>query len=242
MVQDSTRRRTVTRGELKRQTFRQHARYWKDTDEVEVRCPWCQRPIKLSGLWDLHEALVKRSDVPKKHQHLIFHKGNVLPVCRGCHQAHGQSRTMILRCLSALCYIVSAQVVGKWYKSLWDEHGLTLFKGAFRSPQSYLVVSAIKLIGDGSRLTGQNIPYKLPGGWMINPGTQHARDFRALCIWEWQGKARKKVQRPPKEHNGIQRDALVEAIKEGYWLHYLSSAIRFPVSFILNPSLQGEEL
>jgi sarcosine oxidase delta subunit len=56
-------------------------------------CPYCQERKAT----DMHEALVKRSDVqswPKEEQELIYVKENCIVLCHQCHMEHGQTQYM----------------------------------------------------------------------------------------------------------------------------------------------------
>jgi hypothetical protein len=58
-----------------------HQRGWK--------CDWCGR---TTPRLEMHEAFLKRSDVPKKKQDQIFTEWNCVLLCPECHAQHGQER------------------------------------------------------------------------------------------------------------------------------------------------------
>jgi hypothetical protein len=53
-------------------------------------CDGCGR----AGPVEMHEAFVKRSDVPRRRQAQIFAEWNCVLLCPACHRAHGQTKQM----------------------------------------------------------------------------------------------------------------------------------------------------
>lgn len=207
---------------LKNEVYRAHIRWDNESASSIVACPWCKKTISTREGADLHEALIKRGEVPREKQDLIFNKHNCVLLHRACHTQWGSSGAMVRRCLRAICEAVTARRVGEWYVSLYTEHKLHLRKGLLIPKKSMKVAQAMAYIPVGEELVGEILP---ESGWTIDPHTQHQRDFRALCIKSWQGKTYQKIQRPPGEWNGVTREAIINIIDEGYWYSYLSRTL-----------------
>jgi len=187
-----------------------------------TRCPWCLGQIDPAGGWDLHEALVNRGSVPKDKQDLIMVRFNVIPVHHECHIAHGSTRTMLRRCLRNLCYNLGAAQVGKWYVELWEERGLNVRKGILL-PKSLVKAATVlsEYIPRGEKLTNWQLPPYTDHEWLLSPGTEFARDYRALAAMRWSGKSIKKIKRPPTQHRDVALERLITIIDSGYYFTYL---------------------
>lgn len=214
------RRKMADRAALQRAAYSWHKR--RGDHLRGTRCPWCLEPIDRESSWDLHEALVNRGAVPKDKQDLIMVRFNVVPVHHECHMAHGSTRTMLHRCLRNLCYNLEVAQIGRWYVDLWDEKGLSVRKGILLPKK--LVKAAVVLaeyIPAGEKLSGWVLPKLSDDEWLISPGTQHARDYRALATMRWHGKSIKKINRPPPQHRNVRLDRLLTLIDAGYYFYYL---------------------
>lgn len=217
---------STDRGLLKRLVGASFAVYIPSLGRTKTVCQLCGEPQENL---DLHEALVKRSAVGKKHQHLIFVQVNCVPLCHDCHMAHGQTRATASKCLLILAKKHSAKGIGEWYVSLIEEHGLSLPKGLQWPKKSIPVYKAVsELLPLGLLVTGLKVPED-EEAWIIYPNTQRARDFRALCVQRWKGKARRKKDRPPLAWAGVRRDDLIKTIDEGWWLQYLTTTLNLEV-------------
>lgn len=60
-----------------------HQRGWQ--------CDWCGR---TTPALEMHEAFLKRSDVPRRMQEIIFAEWNCVLLCPECHRQYGQTRQM----------------------------------------------------------------------------------------------------------------------------------------------------
>jgi len=206
-----------------------------------VICPWCGEQIANHMEGDLHEALVKRSAVPKDRQELIFVKHNCVLLHHGCHMAHGVEQEMTRRCLRYLAMTVGARYIGRWYYALWNEHGLAVNKGLLIPPKAIKVYEGVRLMEAGVIANRLSLPEMEDSDWVINPGTRHSRDFRALCVMRWRttdlvtGKkgSLKKAYRPPVMHAGVSSDDLIEAVEAGYWLDYIARTMGFTVEEVM---------
>jgi hypothetical protein len=204
----------VLRGEV----YRVHTRYDEEKRASGVRCAWCG---EITHTADLHEALVKRSRVPKNKQHLIFVKENVVPVCHDEHLEHGQTKEMTKRALDILCKRVGARYVGQWYISLWEEHGLSVPKGLLMPRKMVTGPTMLMFASKGAELDGAVLPYD---GWMVKSNTRKPVDWRV-----WVGTKRFMNYNPkwargriPSEKNGIAIDTMVRFIEDGYYYDYLA--------------------
>ena len=226
------RRPMDNRARLKQETYRNHKRIYHGAFRTEVRCPWCNEVITKSEGADLHEALVNRGTVPKELQNHIFVKENVILLHHPCHMENGQSKEMVRVCLHAICRAIGARYVGRWYKDLWDKHDMSFPRGMLVPPKAMRAYKGMQLLEYGRTLNNREFPNE--NEWLLNPGTQYARDFRALCVKRWQGKTIKKIHRPPTKWAGYRLMDMTRLIEDGYWFDYLSYTFGFTPLEVLN--------
>ena len=124
---DTTGEAGMDRSVVRQRVFAYYNRWDAALGRVAVRCPWCGLEI-VSG-FHTHEGLVKRSAVPTDKQHLIFVPENVVPAHPRCHADHGQTVAMTARCLDYYASRGDIAATGRWYVSLWREHGLSVPRG-----------------------------------------------------------------------------------------------------------------
>ena len=118
----------MKRASLRHKVWVAHSHWPSEHRRKVVLCPWCEKVIQ--GGFDAHEYLVKRSVVPRAKQDLIFVPENVIPLHHECHMAHGQTRTMKVRCLRQAMRHIGAERIARWYLSLWQEHGVPVPRGS----------------------------------------------------------------------------------------------------------------
>lgn len=204
---------------LRAEVYRTHTKYDEKTRRTGVRCVWCG---EITYTADLHEALVKRSAVHKSRQHLIFVKTNVVPVCHDEHLEYGQSKEMVRRALDALCHRVGARRVGKWYVSLWEEHGLSVPKGLLVPRKMIPGHRIIHHLETGAKLSNTVLPetddwnVKTPRGgttdWRVWVATKRFMNYNP----RWAS------GRLVTEKNGLRADTAVLLIEDGYYYDYLT--------------------
>ena len=199
------------RQELRQRIYTLYSTYDEQARKMVTRCPWCQEPIEEG--FDLHEYLVKRSAVPLDKQDLIMVPENLVPVHHDCHMKAGQSVEMTRACLYAACRICGASDVGRWYASLWQEHGLSVRKGLLVPVKRTSIGSALNYFGLGCDLWGFKIEPQADTDEVIG-----------MAITRWRGHD---VDSPDK-YQGIPFAALVRALVDGYWLSYLLGVAGLP--------------
>lgn len=187
---------------------------------------------------DLHEALVHRGAVQREMQPLIFVKENVILVHHQCHIDYGQTKTMLRACLYEICQAVGARYVGRWYRSLWQDHGLNLRRGILLPKKGIPMYICMGYLERGAELGRRQLPQG-EDEWLIGRGTRHARDFRALCVKRWQGKTIKKIDRPPSSWAGYSVEVMLRLIRDGYWFDYLSYTFGFDPQEVANGRYPG---
>ncbi len=231
----------MNRQQLRNSVYRTHGNF--ESGVFVVRCSWCgesiasHSPALFGRHWHLHEAIVKRSAVPKDRQDLIFVRQNMVPLHEDCHLNYGQTRECAKRCLEALVGCQSVVSIGKWYVGLWEKHGLSIPRGLLIPKRDLSVLKAVALMQLGAPLVGITLGWNSPD-WVISPKTQYARDFRALVAkwWSTGVRPRKKLKRPPKKHAGVTAEALHSAADSGYWLSYICGVLGFDPKEVLDQS------
>lgn len=181
------------------------------------RCAICS--IDVSGGFDLHEALVKRSAVPVPKQVLIMVEENCVPICEQCRDiAHTKAGALV--CATTLVEIVGGERVGSWYISLWEEHGLHIPKGLLTPKKLTTIPKAMELMVLGASLEGIELDLN-EKGWLIPPRN---RNFLAQIAQRW---TRRRIRgvKPPAEWNGFTGDRVIEWLNNGYWLEYLEGVV-----------------
>jgi hypothetical protein len=215
----------MDRRTLKRIASARYARYSAADRRTVVVCVVCE---EFTTSWDLHEALVKRSAVSPAKQDLIFCAENCVPLCKDCHMSVGQTADTAAKSLLTIATHYSAEAVMKWYVSLWKEHEIPVPKGFVRPEKTFTVAQALaSFLPLGARITGLEMTDD-ESVWMMNPGTKHARDFRALCVLHWQGKVfrkERKQYRAPLIWRGYNRADITKALREGYAMTYLCDVL-----------------
>jgi len=222
--------------------YRRHATYDPGTREYRCVCPWCGGRIDRDN-FNLHEAIVRRSDVPVDKQELIFVPENMIPVHSSCHSDHGNSREMKLRCLLSMIRVLDASKIGRWYVSLWKEHELSVPKGILLDEKLIPARWCIDMMQVGARVHGElnGIAHEIVSmsdeDWIIRAG-EESWDFRTLVAWKWQGHNKKSKKRnmrkPPEEHMGISASRLSYFLDEGYWTKYICGCCGFTVEELLS--------
>jgi hypothetical protein len=210
---------------MDRQTLKQklliaHRRWSPEHKRMIVPCPWCGEEI--TGLFDAHEYLIKRSSVNIKYHDLIMVPENVVPLHhQPCHMAHGQTKEMALRCLHYTARSLGAGRIGRWYVSLWQEHGLSVKKGWLLQPHEVPMYQAREMFDKG---------YALLGDGSITDWSSDGVDVRDCAFAQFVPARLRKAHH--KELEGcacatfpISSQLLVSYAQAGYWLEYLEGVI-----------------
>lgn len=201
----------VSRQELRAQVLRAHQQYISATKKLGLICPGCGQCI--TGGWDPHEWLVKRSAIPTDLQHLIFVPENVVPVH---HECHNNSKALTRKCLVHLVPTVfSAARIGMWYSDLWHVHGLSVPRGILYPPKTLPVSMRLRMFNKGCKILGLEIE-----DWEVSDGT----DIRGAVVQRWAGKTRN-VPKVPTKWNGVATSRLYTAMFTGYWMDYLEGVV-----------------
>ena len=222
--------------------YRRYAACDSSTREYRCLCPWCGGEIDRDS-FDLHEVIVRRSNVPRDEQGLIFVPENMIPVHPLCHTEYGNTQRMKLRCLLPMIRVLGASKIGCWYVSLWQEHGLSVPKGMLLDRKAIPARWCIDMMWVGARVHGElngvasAVVSMADEDWLIRAG-EATWDFRMLVAWKWQGynkKSKKRnMRRPPEEYAGVRQATLAYFLDEGYWIQYLVGACGFTIEELLN--------
>lgn len=225
------------RRKLRMATYRRYSKW--DGKKFWYPCPWCGEPVEKDS-FDLHEAIVKRSAVPKDRQHLIFVPENVICLHHSpCHMEHGNTKEMKRRCLPVMIRAIGAPRIGEWYVSLWKEHGLSVPRGILLGKREIPVYRCLELMRTGARLSdilddvAHAIAMLSDGDWEIKAKGK-SWDFRALASLSWMGSRRRGWRKPPEEYAGVPLGILKDCLDTGYWSTYLAGVSGFTIEELLS--------
>jgi len=114
---------------------------------------------------------------------------------------------MTRRCLAFIGNRLGYQRVGKWYTSLWQEHGLSVPKGLLIPLKLVKAYDVIRYC--------ESLP---EGDWQV----PKKGDYRVWVATKWQGRRPKwSTGTIPSEWNGVSQQKVRETIESGYWKEYL---------------------
>jgi len=97
------------------------AKLWRERSEglKGPRCPDCKRIICRPDDVVMHEAFIKRGNLPVKMQIRIMHKYNCALVHNWpCHYKWGNTRTFKRRCATHLFKLYGRETIVAWVQSL----------------------------------------------------------------------------------------------------------------------------
>ena len=192
----------TTREELRRRVHRAHS--VSTGSGFKPKCPWCEKPVGSGA--ELHEWLVKRNQVPRNRQDLIMVKQNCILAHRACHQDHGQNVEFKIRSLDTACRALKAITIGPWYRDL--TLALPGLKKGWLLPTKALPGHQI------IRHLKAALDLHIPDHEDIIPHIDS--DGMAEAIRAFKGRRARGEGIP-----GMNHDALVHAMIEGYWYDYL---------------------
>lgn len=177
-------------------------------------CPVCDKPIENG--WDLHEAIVARSAVPKDKQHLIMVRENCIPLHHTCHLERGNTELTTQKCIIALCRNIGADKVGGWYTSLWQKHDLSVPRGLLVPKKDHSVNMVMHLMNVGSLVLGKG--KLIVEEWNRRDDKGQYNLLSQAAVY-WIGK-RPRWRRKAKDISGDLPE-LLKLIYTGYWVTYL---------------------
>ncbi len=210
------------RTKLKLDAYRAHT-HWSNR---RAKCPWCKGSIEHNQ-FELHEALVKRGEVPKDRQNeLIFVLENTIPLHSHCHQDHGHSAEMKARALFALSNRLTAERVAKWYIGLWQEHGLSVPKGILIPKRKVPPYDYSRLANIGAAIESFELS---AADWEVEIDGRKW-DWRVCIGKRWAGAKGHSKIKPLKVFNGVRDTNMLSLINSGYWFSYLCGCIGFEPS------------
>jgi len=196
---------------LRAQVLRAHQQDVPANKRLGLICPGCGKII--TGGWDPHEWLVRRSAVPVAHQYLIMIPVNVIPIHPECHD---NSKELTRKCLVHLVPNGFAAIrLGLGYEGLWRFNGLSVPKGSLIPPEDLPVAIRLRLFNKGCEILGIQIDE-----WE----THNSVDVRGCIMARWAGKTRG-IAKPPRKWQGIPVARLYKAMATGYWMDYLEGLI-----------------
>lgn len=197
--------------ELRYKVLQAHQQYIPAVKKLGLVCPGCGQYITAG--WDPHEWLVKRSAVPVPLQHLILVPENVIPIH---HKCHNNSKELTRKCLTHLARsrTIALANIGRWYVSLWLDHGLSVPRGILYPPRDLPLSVRLRLFNQGCKLLGIEIK-----DWQAD-----SIDIRGVIAARWIGKTRS-IPKLPREWQGIPVTEFYKAMSVGYWYDYLSGVI-----------------
>lgn len=192
------------------------------TMQRAARCPWCTKIITEDMA--MHHWLVKRSRIVKDKQHLINVVENLIPVHNNtCHLTNGSSREMTTRCLRHAAKHVELVDVGKWYVSLWRDHGLGVPKGLLMPPAKMPMHQARQMFAMGYLALETWEPDDMD--WSVGP-----HDARDMAWAKWAGRwkiFKKQGLEWPQAASvpAMSPGAMLDQVERGYWYAYLINVI-----------------
>jgi hypothetical protein len=219
----------MDRQSLRRSIYRAHARYDLARRESVCTCPLTNTPL-VGSEWDLHEVFVRRSGLATQHHNLIMVKENCIPVQHKAHIERGNTTRSLAQCTRRMLQVVTANKIGRWYRDLWQKHGLSVDRGLLVPQASMKVRQLVPLISVGALVSeGHVLPET---GWNVE-GDKGVYDIRAQVALRSQSKRRKWKERLPDEHNGYTVQQLRIWLNEGYWTQYMLGVLGLDIASIL---------
>lgn len=211
--------RTDLQAQFDSLTEQLHTRYGSPDDSL-IECQLCFNQVLK---WDIHEALIKRSGVPKDRQAPIFHIANCVPLCKTCHREYGQLASTRAKLFVRIARTVALSTIFNWYGSLLEEHGLSLKRAPSITIKSWKFSSAWSWAQEAARLWELELP---DDGWLytktLKSGSEILVDYRAWVHVRWQGRRAKwSYGQMPESFNGIQRGTLEALYDDGIRLYQL---------------------
>jgi hypothetical protein len=210
----------MNRQTLKQKMLMAHRVWSPELKRSIVLCPWCGEPV--TDAFDAHEYLVKRSGLNKKYHDLIMVPENVAPVHHYCkeetgegHIKNGQTREMTRRCLYYVARSLGADRIGRWYVSLWQDHGLGVKKGWLLQPHEVPMYQAREMFNKGYWLVNDDC-----SRWSID-----GVDVRDCAFAQFVPAEKRKAHHKELCCARATSPRLVSYARSGYWLQYLEQII-----------------
>jgi hypothetical protein len=207
----------MNRQTLKQKLLMAHRTWSPELKRSIVLCPWCGE--ETTDYFDAHEYLVKRSGLNKKYHDLIMVPENVVPVHHHCHMAHGQTKEMTRRCLYYVARSLGADRIGRWYVSLWQEHGLGVKKGWLLQPHEVPMYQAREMFDRG---------YALLGDGSITDWSSDGVDIRDCAFAQFVPVKKRRAHHKElaEKLRGVKNSqVLVSYAQAGFWIEYLEHII-----------------
>jgi hypothetical protein len=217
----------MDRQTLKHKVLMAHRRWSPEHKRMIVPCAWCGEDAKD---FDAHEYLVKRSGVNPKYHDLIMVPENVAPLHHVCHMKHGQTKEMALRCLHYTARSLGADKIGRWYVSLWQDHGLNVKKGWLLQPHEVPMRQAREMFDKGYALLGPCRVRQGHGDGSITDWSSDSIDMRDCAFAQFVPPSKRKAHHKELAFSAAEKrikgnQGLVSYARAGYWLDYLEGVL-----------------